>query len=252
MKKIVLAAAAVPALAILAAAAVPNMAHGADFPNVRKQYSPIQPRWAVLGTPSIPAAWLDRKIRGQAFSDWETARGDRYVFPYVRIIAGSSTQPASKIRELITELKMDPNVRDMFNRTPLHYLAIVKGRRKAKAASMIAALIQSGANPNLPARDAKGTPLHWAAARNPNREIIAVLIQGGANPNARDQIGVTPLHVAALMNPKPAGVMRELLARKADPKVRDKGGNFPFDYAENRKALQGTDVYRTLKAAAGR
>ena len=87
---------------------------------------------------------------------------------------------------------------------------------------------------------------------NPDRKIIAFLIKGGANPNARDQRGATPLHIAAVMNPKPAGIMRELLGRGANPKARDKDGDFPFDYAENRKALQGTDVYRTLKAAAGR
>ena len=259
MKKIVLAAAAVPALAILAAAAVPNTAHGDAFSNVRKAYSPAHgSNGSTLGDGPPVGGAFNRKWRATH------PLGKKELFKRNRIHAeiwlwtgrdGYGNNPINAMADGIfkrLEEGADPNIRDYRDMTPLHRAVMVDKTPTDAITAAISAIIQGGGNPNLPARNAKGTPLHWAAATNPNRKIIAALIALGANPNARDAFSATPLHIAALMNPKPAGVMRELLARKADPKVRDKGGNFPFDYAENRKALQGTDVYRTLKAAAGR
>ena len=56
----------------------------------------------------------------------------------------------------------------------------------------------------------------------------------------------TPLHKAAAGD---LAVVEKLIAAGADPKARDIGGKFPFDYAKNNKALQGTDVYWRLNEA---
>ena len=41
-----------------------------------------------------------------------------------------------------------------------------------------------------------------------------------------------------------------LLDRGADPKLRDKEGKRPVDYAKENEALKGTDVYRRLQNAS--
>lgn len=49
--------------------------------------------------------------------------------------------------------------------------------------------------------DKKGneTALHWAAMGSPNtRSMVQLLLKHGANPNARNSVGCTPLHIAAM------------------------------------------------------
>ena len=66
--------------------------------------------------------------------------------------------------------------------------------------STAAALLESGADPNLP--DAHGrTPLLVAVATDGlgKQELIRLLLSKGADPNARDDSGASPLDVAAWM-----------------------------------------------------
>lgn len=77
--------------------------------------------------------------------------------------------------------------------TPLHVVAIgvVKGD---KAVEMVRMLVSMGADVN--ATDNLGdTPLH-IAARNGRGDIARALIEGGAEVNSRNKAGQTPLGVA--------------------------------------------------------
>ena len=128
--------------------------------------------------------------------------------------------------------------------TPLHAAAA-----KNPDPAAIAALLEAGAD--IDARDESGaTPLHMAAALNPNPSVIAALLEAGADINASSEDGATPLHWAVFMNPNLA-VIAALLEAGADINARSEGGFTPFDYAKNNKALEGTKVYQQLKATAG-
>lgn len=64
--------------------------------------------------------------------------------------------------------------------------------------------------------------------------------------NARAAVlGHTPLHLAAQFNNNPA-VIEVLLDAGADATARDLSDNTPWDYAKDRRELQGSDAYQRL------
>ncbi len=115
-------------------------------------------------------------------------------------------------------------------------------------ASEVKAALAAGANPA--ARDAyDNTPLHLAASDNSNPSVIAALIEGGADPGARlKHGGYTPLHFAAERNAN-LSVITALIEGGADPGAWDDDGFTPFDYAKDNDVLKGTDAYWLLNEA---
>ena len=97
-------------------------------------------------------------------------------------------------------------------------------------ASEVRAAVSAGADSG--ARDEMGrTPLHWAAGMNPAPSVITALIEGGADPDARTEKGLTPLHMAVVNN-DPA-VIEALIQAGADPNIRDFSSLFtPLGIAE--------------------
>ena len=145
----------------------------------------------------------------------------------------------------------DPMARDETGETPLHVAA---GNNKNPA--VIALLVEAGAR--LEARAILGrTPLHEAADSEGTGAVVLALLAVGANTEARDEYGNTPLHKAANCcfsfssdDVRHAGdAIEALLDGGADPTARNAAGKTPWDFAQENKALKGSDAYWRLNEA---
>jgi ankyrin repeat protein len=114
------------------------------------------------------------------FNECELNAYDRYSFK----------KPALSFYDISLELMdwliaqgADINVKDEYDRTPLHYHAQVNNVER------VALLLERGAD--IEAQDKyKNTPLHFAEY---NAEVAQLLIEKGADVNAKDDRGNTPL-----------------------------------------------------------
>ena len=96
----------------------------------------------------------------------------------------------------------NPNDRDEYGITPLHRTA---GLNSDAAVTMV--LLEAGANPMARMHEYDWTPLHVAAMNDDNPVgVITALVRAGADPNAKAIDGLTPLHMAAGMNANPESI----------------------------------------------
>eukprot|EP00903_Cladosiphon_okamuranus_P016609 g15321.t1 len=138
--------------------------------------------------------------------------------------------------KLLLQHGADLNAQGQGGYTALHYAA------ESGSVGVIDALVDGGANVEarssslrLGTHPFKGlSPLHTAACNK--LESTAVLLRRGANVNAKDDDGLTPLHVLCKTSarftsaPKTADV---LLRGGADETITDNDGNTPKDLIEN-------------------
>ena len=83
-------------------------------------------------------------------------------------------------------------------------------------------------DPNVPGEDSL-TPVHIAAAANPDPEVMALLLGHGADLTALDEGGLTPLHWAASLND--LEIVRLLLDAGAEIHVLDNRRYTPLHHA---------------------
>ena len=116
--------------------------------------------------------------------------------------------------------------------------AVMLGDERACAALLAAGVVANS-------RDQLGlTPLHIATGPRHNLAIAAALIDHGADVNARDVVGNTPLHGAVMLK-RPEAVLL-LLERGADPNLENYAdGSSPLDLV----GLHGADEARAVREA---
>ena len=127
--------------------------------------------------------------------------------------------------------------------TPLHLATVFSGDPAA-----VAALLESGADPDAKTRISGFTSLHMAAQYTRNPAIVAELLKGGAKIDARTKKGSTPLRIAA-EHRSDAVVVEMLLKGGADPNSRLKGGTTPLHGAAQYSSNPAI-VARLLKGGA--
>ena len=88
------------------------------------------------------------------------------------------------------------------------------------------------------------TPLQLAAYVNPNPVVIRTLLKAGADVNAPNYRGETPLHLAARHNGNPA-VLAILLEAGADIDAVTNDGKTARDLAQENPRLKGNNVLRS-------
>ena len=120
------------------------------------------------------------------------------------------------------------NVDFGWNWTPLHLAAA-----NNPDPGVVTALLEAGADlealGGAAFRPPANPPLHYAGA-NPNPAIAEVLLDAGADVNARSPTGRTPLHEAAARAPN-ARVIEVLVAAGAEVNARDLNGYTPMHSA---------------------
>ena len=96
-------------------------------------------------------------------------------------------------------------------------------------------LLRHGAKPDTLRTPAGRTALHVAAAYYACEPLCAALLDAGADINARTKDGATPLMLAALS--AKLRLIKFLISRSADPKLKDKAGKTAYDYALRADAM---------------
>ncbi len=131
---------------------------------------------------------------------------------------------------------IDPNSRYR-SRTLLNWAA-QEGRD-----SVVAVLLEAGADSNLADGDDRVRPLHTAAGEGRVR-IVRRLLRAGANPNLRAKGMGTPLHLAAAYGHLHCA--RSLVRGGAKVSLRDEDGKYAIDYARRYKRTEVVEYLRNV------
>lgn len=134
-----------------------------------------------------------------------------------------------------TKDKIDPNIHNNNNETPL-YLAIIKGLKEEHLR-----LIKDKSDINV--RDANGATALIKATQNPEAtpEILNKLIKLGADVNAQDNEDQTALIKESIQSKPREPIMHTLLVHNADPNLADKDGRTALINITTNTTMKGNE-----------
>ena len=152
------------------------------------------------------------------------------------IFEAAATGRTARLRDLIAD---DPSLANIYSPdgfTPLGFAVFFSQPEIVKA------LLDAGADVNLPSRESmKVTPLASAAAAK-QTEIARVLIANGANVNARAAGGHVPLHEASANDN--LDLVKLLIDSGADVNAKTDDGKTPLDLAIEYKRDDVVDLLK--------
>lgn len=152
------------------------------------------------------------------------------------VFEAAATGQTARLRELVGN---DPSLVNAYSPdgfTPLGFAVFFSQPENVKA------LLDAGADVNLPSRESmKVTPLASAAAAK-QTELARVLIAHGANVNARGATGHVPLHEAAANGN--VELVKLLIDSGADRNAKTDDGKTPLDFAIEYKRDEVVDLLK--------
>ncbi len=172
----------------------------------------------VAGAGPRALAWFDAVTSGAPVPKWtDVLNGEVLAFGVLH----------AALHDRADVLATMGRAREISNRTGYSPLALAArwGREHA-----VAALLRIDSHPDLPLVGPwQASPLMYAAGAG-HDEIVGRLLGAGARVDRRDAEGNAALHWAARAGQ--GGAARQLLARGADPSMRNLAGRTPGELAE--------------------
>ena len=152
------------------------------------------------------------------------------------VFEAAATGYTARLREVVAN---DPSLVNVYSPdgfTPLGFAVFFSQPENVKA------LLNAGADVNLPSRESmKVTPLASAAAAK-QTELARVLIAHGANVNARGATGHVPLHEAAANGT--VELVKLLIDSGAAVNAKTDDGKTPLDFAIEYKRDEVVDLLK--------